>query len=231
MPETTRRNPRRGRILFTVLVGMLGPPGAEARQTGSVPVDGVDLVELLAESRLLPTSRERLDRARELETEIRSLLATDSGDPGLRWAAISAMALQVDDETTAGKIAVTRRIRSEVEILAEVAPDHPGYHHAMGRLHAGVLRINGVLRWLANRLVSDDTLRNASWEEAERHFREAVAREPDAPHHRMELGILLMERGQVEEAEVEFDLVLGTPPRTLLEEQVQFRVRSMVDDR
>jgi len=231
MPKATRRNPGRGRILVTVLLGVLGPAGVEAQRTGSVPVDGVDLVEQLAESLLLPTSRERLDRARELETEIRSLLAADPGDPGLRWAAISAMALQVDEETAAGKISVTRRIRSEVDILAEVAPDHPGYHHAMGRLHAGVLRINGVLRWLATRLVSDATLRNASWEEAERHFREAVAREPDAPHHRMELGILLMERGQVEEAEVEFGLVLGTPPRTLMEEQIQIRVRSILDDR
>jgi len=218
-------------MLVTLLLGVLGPMGVEAQQTGSVPVEGVDFVEQLAESLLLPTSHERLDRVREIETEIRSLLTADPGDPGLRWAAISAMALQVDEESAAGKISITRRIRSEVDILAEVAPDHPGYHHAMGRLHAGVLRINGVLRWLATRLVSDDTLRNASWEEAERHFREAVAREPDAPHHRMELGILLMERGQVEEAEVEFGLVLGTPPRTLMEEQIQIRVRSILDDR
>lgn len=210
---------------------MLGPLGAETQQTGSVRVDRVDLVELLAKSRLLPISRERLDRARQLERDVRSLLSADPRDPGPRWAPISAMAFQVDDETSAEKIAVTRRIRSEVDILAEVARDHPGYHHAMGRLHAGVLRITGVLRWLATRLVSDDTLRNASWEEAERHFREAVAREPDAPHHRMELGILPTERGQVEAAEVEFDLILGTPPRTLVEDQIQFRVRSMLDDR
>lgn len=154
----------------------------------------------LAAVHSLRSQEDRLVEARRIEGEIRSLLKNSPDDPELIWWAIAAMGLQVDHESNRGKIDRTREIHVETDRLRTLAPHHAGGEHAMGRLHAGVMRLNRVLRFLAVRLIGGELLRQASWEAAEAHFRRAVDLDPGGSHHRFELAVLLVDREKTEEA-------------------------------
>ncbi len=199
--------------------------GASVRASAPLRLRGVEFTDELVSLRLLPRERDRLARARELESLARSALEEGADPIDARWAIIAAMAAQVDEESTTGKVRVTRRIVDELEVLEAAAPGHPGVLHATGRLHAGVMRMSGVLRWAAGRLVGGELLRSASWEEAERQLRAGAEREPCALHHRFELAQLLADRGRTAEAAEELEALLALPVTSL--HDAHFRERAL----
>ncbi len=77
---------------------------------------------------------------------------------------------------------------------------HAGGHEMMGRLHAAVMRLPWPIRQLALRMGLGDALGDASWAEAERHYRVAVRQDPRAPAPRLELAKLLADRDRPAEA-------------------------------
>ena len=77
---------------------------------------------------------------------------------------------------------------------------HAGGHEMMGRLHAAVMRLPWPIRQLALRMGLGDALGDASWDEAERHFRVAVAQDARAHEPRLELAKLLVQRDRPAEA-------------------------------
>jgi tetratricopeptide (TPR) repeat protein len=81
----------------------------------------------------------------------------------------------------------------EAERALELDPHHAGAHHVMGRLHAGAMRLNRVARLALRDVLGASVLEGASWEEAERHFREAWRSDPTCPRHAMELGALYLD--------------------------------------
>ncbi len=208
-----------------------GPSRAAVGEPTTDPLHrGRPFTTTLAGIVTLEGSGERLDRARALETELRERAAEDPSDPGVRWMIIAAMSLQVDEESARGKVQITRRILDEVELLGALAPDHPGYHHAKGRLHAGVMRSGPVLRWVAQRLVGGELLRSASWAEAERHFERAAELEPRALHHRLELGQVLLDQGKRDAAHAPLRAVVETPSELPLDTLLRERATVLLGD-
>jgi len=67
---------------------------------------------------------------------------------------------------------------------------HAGAHYLQGRVHAGVMRLNSVMRFLAKLVVGGDALDNASWEKAEHHLARAARIQPELPMHHYELAMV-----------------------------------------
>nr|NIT85693.1 hypothetical protein [Gemmatimonadota bacterium]NIU29522.1 hypothetical protein [Gemmatimonadota bacterium]NIU34569.1 hypothetical protein [Gemmatimonadota bacterium]NIV81500.1 hypothetical protein [Gemmatimonadota bacterium]NIW62586.1 hypothetical protein [Gemmatimonadota bacterium] len=144
--------------------------------------------------------KERVRHYREAEALAREAVERTPRDPDARWWLVASLGLRAQEESIGARIRLGRALHGEALALLEMAPDHPGGHHAMGRLHAGVLRRGRLARWLVKAMGGDEILKEASWERAEGHLRRAVELEPDAPHHRVELARILEARGREDEA-------------------------------
>jgi len=158
-----------------------------------------------------PSAAERRERFLQGEGLAREARALDPDDPEARWWLLAALGLRGQEEPLRGRIPIAREVHREAEALVRDHPDHPGGHHALGRLHGSVLRLGPPVRWFYSRIVGDEGLRDASWERAEWHLRRATALEPAAPHHRVELARVLRDTGRPDEARSEARRALSLP--------------------
>ena len=106
------------------------------------------------------------------------------------------------------KVAVASELHTELRSILELDPDHARARHLLGRLHAGVLRMGCLTRWLATNLLGGDQLKQATWEEAERNLSFAEANAPEVAGHHLQLGNLLNDTDRPELALVEVAHVL-----------------------
>lgn len=86
---------------------------------------------------------------------------------------------------------------------------HGGAHNLLGRVNYEVMVLSRVERLLARVLVSNQAIRESSWESAELHLRRAVDLWPDNVLFRLDLGQLYMRRGWRDEARVVLEQVTG----------------------
>lgn len=111
------------------------------------------------------------------------------------------------------QLAVVMGARSEVsggrtqlewaERMSEVAgrildleEDHAGAMHLLGRIHAAVMRMGTLKRWLARTLFGGAVLQEASWQEAGRYLEAAAEASPCNPDYRYELAALYRDTGR-----------------------------------
>ncbi|MEX2531862.1 MAG: tetratricopeptide repeat protein [Gemmatimonadota bacterium] len=159
---------------------------------------------------------ERLEHFRNAEELAREALALSPAKPEARWWLVVALGLTAQESPLLRRIGLVRELRAQTESLLEEAPNHPGGHHAMGRLHAAVSRLDPVSRGLITLLAGGDELDAASWDTAESHLRRALELEPGAPHHSVELARILRDRGQPDEAYREAERALAATADTPL---------------
>ena len=85
--------------------------------------------------------------------------------------------------------------------------------------------------FIAHRILRGDQFGGASWEEAERLMRCAVALDPGSLMHHLELARILMDTGRGDEAREELSLVLDLPVREpidpLHQQQAQDLLRNL----
>jgi Tfp pilus assembly protein PilF len=99
----------------------------------------------------------------------------------------------------------------------------------LGRLHAGVRRMNGVVRWLATNMLGGEELARARWETAEENLAYAEEHGPTVADHHLQLALLYRDTGRPELAAQELAHTLELEPRNALEVAVRdeaLRVRS-----
>lgn len=163
------------------------------------------------------TDREgRVEHFRMAEAHARAALDIAPTEPQARWWLVVALGLRAQESPLLRRIGLVRELRVEIEHLLDEAPDHPGGHHAMGRLHAAVMRLDPLSRRLVTIVAGGGALDSASWDIAERHLRRARELEPDAPHHSVELARILQDRGRLEEARREAERALAATATTPL---------------
>lgn len=193
-------------LALTVLLVLTFP------HQGSASTPGGDLARapyILAEARAHPDQGERIRLFEKVEALANQRLEEDPDDMDARWWRVAVWGLRVDEESARGMVRYARAAYEDAQWILERDPDHPGAHHVMGRLHAGILRVNRIVRFFASRLVGDEALRNASWDSAEYHLRRAVAGEPHALYHRIELILVLEDRGMEDEARAEYRAMMA----------------------
>lgn len=116
-----------------------------------------------------------------------------------RWRAVTGGLLAElsgpGDKVRLGRMAYDSALRA-----LELAPEHAGAHHVLGRLYAGVAELGWMTRFFAARMGMGELVDAASWEDAEHHLRRAVDLDATDPVYRFDLALLLVGRERVEEA-------------------------------
>lgn len=140
----------------------------------------------------------------------RAVEARPEGIAGHHWLSV-ALGRRTRSEGPRTRVELARRVREEALFVLAGDSLHAGAHNVLGQWHAEVMRLNGITRFLARKLLGAGTFEEASWADAERHLRRAVELEPEVLIHRLELARLLMDRDEVEEARQHLREVLERP--------------------
>lgn len=204
-------------------MALLAPATPLASQVPSVPSQAVpeglhrERLERAVETRVHGALLAADDREREAELAAAEELsrALVSGYPddadAWYWRAV-ALGVRTEYSGPFQKLTTGPDVLDATVRALELDSLHAGGHEMMGRLHAAVMRLPWVIRQLALRMGLGDALGNASWEEAERHYRVAAAQDPAALAPRLELGKLLLDRGRPDEAARWLEAVVERSP-------------------
>jgi hypothetical protein len=210
------------RILLTLTVTVCGalplrgqaPTAAPAGSAAAAwVVAGVpDTVRALVEAAY---ATDDAGQAKELlkEAEIHARAATGDheDDVGRRFALAVVLGLRADREGGRTKVLAAAELKKELDAILILDPEHARAHGMLGRLHAGVRRMNRVTRWVATNLLGGGELKKATWEEAEGNLAFAEKHAPEVPDHHLQLANLFRDTGRPELALVEVGHVLALP--------------------
>jgi hypothetical protein len=162
-------------------------------------------------------------------------------EPALRAAALEAptdvtaqyrlaalLGVRAEREGGKRRLGAASELRTQATRVLDLAPNHGGAHYLMGRLHAGVMRMDGVTRFLATRLFGGKALRDASWDTARLHLEAAERLAVCDPAHHFELARLYADRtdrrdmaGAARERGHALALTTAEPRWTLLHQRVE----------
>ena len=166
---------------------------------------------------------------RMAEALARHLVFEDPNDPEPRFWYAAAMALRATEEGGRTQVGLAQRAHEQARFTLTVAPDHAGAQHVLGRLHAAVMRLSSLKRWVATRILGGKALAEASWETAESFLAAAARLQPEVPTHHYELGILYLDTDRPELALTAFERVLACPPIHPADREVHVRAGEMVE--
>lgn len=154
---------------------------------GDVP----DTVWMLVEEAVATDDEDRMKQMLiEAEELARTATVGHENNVGRRFALAVVLGMRADREGGRTKVHAASAMHDELQWVLDLEPDHARARFMMGRLHAGVRRMNRITRWLATNLLGGATLKEASWETAEQHFSFAEARAPEVPDHHLQLARL-----------------------------------------
>jgi hypothetical protein len=213
--------------LAAALVGC-DPTGADVRPSGTL----AGAPATLAQGREHPDREVRLSLYRHVQEAAEARIALDPDDLEARWWRVAALGLIVDDESPRQKVVLAGEVRREAEEILARDPDHPGGHHALGRLNSGVLRLNAVVRFFALRLFGEGELGQATWTDAEAHLVRARDAVPCSLLHRYELARVHAHQGHGAQALDELDALLALPDLAPTDPEIRRRaleLRERVD--
>lgn len=150
-----------------------------------------------------PGNPESVRRLEALYDSVAALAADRPDD--LETRHLLAVVLGARSEVSTGRTRLqwAERMGVEAGVVLDRDPDHPGAMHLLGRLHAGVLRLGTVRRWLAKTLFGGELLGSASWTVARAYLEAAERAEPCIPDHHFELAVLYADLGFPEAAAAE----------------------------
>jgi tetratricopeptide (TPR) repeat protein len=90
---------------------------------------------------------------------------------------------------------------------------HAGAHDVLGKLNARVMELSGVERFVGRTVLGNEAIRQASWQNAERHLTRAVQLDPDWMMPHIDLGEVYLYQGRFDVAQAELERDLELPIR------------------
>lgn len=99
-------------------------------------------------------------------------------------------------------------VRTAALDALKINPKHPGALHVMGKWNYEILRLNGMVRFMAKTFLGGKVFDTASWDEAQRYMEESVALDPTRIVHHLDLARVYAARGNRNKAQEQYDLVL-----------------------
>lgn len=159
----------------------------------------------------------------------RHLVFENPNDPEPRYWYAAAMALRAAEEGGRTQVGLAQRAHEQARLALTIAPDHAGAQHVLGRLHAAVMRLSGLKRFIATKILGGKALSGASWETAESFLAAAARLQPEVPTHHYELGALYLDTDRPELALAAFERALACAPIHLADREVQGRAEEMVE--
>lgn len=187
-----------------------------------------DAPALLAQAWQADENRERLNQFEKVQAMAEDEIARNPANLEARWWRVAALGHRIDHESARQKVILAGAVNEEARAMLALDPDHAGAHHALGRLGAGILRLNRVLRFFALRIFGQGELDQASWEMAEGHMRTAVDAVPCALLHRFELARILADQGRTHEARAELEILLALPDQIPHDPVIRTQAQSLL---
>ncbi|MGE0159773.1 MAG: hypothetical protein AB7T31_10210 [Gemmatimonadales bacterium] len=155
--------------------------------------------------------REFLRDLEGLRDSLRVEAATDPPDVRRLYELAVVLGTLTELQGASAKVKTAQELDALVKRILEIEPGHAGAHHIIGRLHAAIMRLSRIERFVATRLLGGSALSGASWETARHHLEVAATRDPCSPQHRYELAKLYAERGDPARAAEELSEILRMP--------------------
>lgn len=115
------------------------------------------------------------------------------------------------------RIRRARVIRDEAQRAIDLNPRHDGAYHILGRWNAEIMRLSGLSRFFAKRLLGARIFGEASWEGAVSNMERAVALDPGRLYHRLELAEIYVDRKRYDDARSELAQLAALPDRELMD--------------
>lgn len=194
------------------------PPVRPAWVVGNVP----DTVWMLMEASVAVGDDGTMKAMlKEAEAHARAATVGHETDIGRRFALAAVLGMRADREGGRTKVGAASALYEELDVVLALDPDHAQARYMMGRLHAGVRRMNGITRWLATNILGGGTLKQASWEEAEQHLVFAETRAGDVPDHHLQLARLYLDTDRMALAEIEVLHVLALEAVSPMEQEAR----------
>jgi len=110
-------------------------------------------------------------------------------------------------------------IRTEALAAIELDPRHDGAFHVLGRWNAEIMRLPGIHRFFARRVLGAKIFDMASWDEAQLNLERAVALDTTRIVHRLDLAEILADRKKYELARAQLDTIATMPEREYLDDR------------
>jgi len=148
---------------------------------------------------ILEASALERQQARERFRAVADSLAEEAAavpdDVELQFMLAVVIGSLADVESGRARVQTATALHAQVQAVLALDPGHAGAHHLLGRLHAAVMRMDRLTRFLATRVLGGSGLRGASWSEAQRLLEAAAVEDPCTMDHHFELAKLYAERG------------------------------------
>lgn len=129
---------------------------------------------------------------------------------GHQWLAI-ALGRRALSEGPQTRVRMAEEVRAAALQVLQVDPSNAGGHHVLGQWNAEIMRLSGVSRFLARRVLGGSSFDRASWEAAVEHLSRAVELAPEGLIHHLELGRVYLDLGERERARAAFREVMDRP--------------------
>ncbi len=115
------------------------------------------------------------------------------------------------------RIRRARVIRDEALRAIELNPRHDGAYHILGRWNAEIMRLSGLSRFFAKRLLGAGIFNEASWEAAVSNMERAEALDPTRLYHRLELAEIYVDRKRYDDARAQLAELAALPDREVMD--------------
>jgi FimV-like protein len=199
----------------------LDPPAALAAYKAAIRADAMDgeahwkaALTLIDMGKLTPDSvvspaRDSLYAQSEVLAQQAVVLLPKSPDAWFVLAnAIGRAAL-----TKSRKERVRRAVEIQQDALTAIGLDqfHDGAYHVLGRWNAEIMRLSSVERFFAKSFMGGSAFSQASWDNAQKYLRRAVALKPDWIYHRLDLAKVYIDVGNYAGAREQLTVISTLP--------------------
>jgi hypothetical protein len=117
------------------------------------------------------------------------------------------------------RLKLARAIRTAAIRAISLDPGHDGAYHVLGRWHAEIMRLPGIERFFARRVLGARIFDEASWDEATVNLERAVALDTTRIVHRLDLAEVYADRKRFDQARAQLDTIGTMPVREFLDPQ------------
>jgi tetratricopeptide (TPR) repeat protein len=165
----------------------------------------------LAEYDSVPEEAERLRG--DAERHARAAVARAPKNAQAHFALAVALGRKALTIPTYDRLPYATETHTEIESCLALAPKHPGCLHVRAMWAAEYMRLGSFTRDMANTMSGGKLFATATWEEAERDLRAAIALEPQRALHHLDLARILSDQGKKDSARVELQSAIDAPAR------------------
>ncbi len=175
-----------------------------------------------------PDDRIRVGRFKQAEAYARLAVGSEPASiEGHYWLCF-ALSGVAGVSAPQARLPLLEEAREQASLVLELDPEHAGGHAAMGDWHASVMRLSGLATLVARNVLGGDAVRDASWDEAERHLVRAVELAPDDLTYRLSLAFVYRDTERPERARAQLQEVLARPVAGPMDQHAKDQARTLL---